>query len=48
MYNNIRLRKTGRHVYLFWKAIANILRVGNERQRATERVKYRITALEDE
>ena len=31
-----------------WKAIANIRRVANERQRTTERVKSRITALEDE
>ena len=31
-----------------WKAIANIRRVANERQRTAERVKSRITALEDE
>ena len=31
-----------------WKAIANIRRVANERQRTTERVKSRITDLEYE
>ena len=44
----IRLQKTGLLVYISWKFSINISRVRNERQRATERVKSRITALECE